>query len=101
MVMSVMPMRCVTAECWLSRGKSRSADCAWQNEPPNDRTTIAVRETSTCLDIEHPSSCDFGFGLVFELSSISGLDGRILDHALHVPLKLFVQSLVVVCELQA
>src|SRR5438270_13361520 len=39
MVMSVMPTRWMTLACWLSRGRSSTADCAW---PKVAAKTIAM-----------------------------------------------------------
>src|SRR6516225_11796954 len=41
MVMSVIPMRWITSACWLGRGKSSNADCAWQSVASRNRQGMA------------------------------------------------------------
>src|SRR5512135_1760508 len=42
MVISVMPMRWVSTECWLCRGILSTADCAWHRLAANNRLRTAA-----------------------------------------------------------
>src|SRR5712675_3367957 len=61
MVTSVIPIRWVTMACWLGRGRFRTNDCAWANNPQSSKPSRTSKARISSLDTAEASTSEVGF----------------------------------------